>query len=115
MKSKVLSRPRKPPKRGLKRLAQTAPGTMAARLVRIGNSRGVRLPKAVIEQAGLSTDVEIAVEDNQVVIRSRRNKRPRADWEERFKRAIAKHGPAEPMDPDWEYMPNEFDEKEWTG
>jgi len=85
-----------------------------AKLVRIGNSRGVRLPKAVIEQAGLATDVEIAVRDSQVVIRSARANSPRSGWERAFKLAIAKHGPAEPMDQDWELTPNDFDEKEWT-
>ena len=32
---------------------------MKARLVRIGNSRGVRLPKPLIEEAGLEDDVEL--------------------------------------------------------
>ena len=31
---------------------------MRARLVRIGNSRGVRLPKAVIDQVGLDEDID---------------------------------------------------------
>ena len=88
--------------------------SVKAKLVRIGNSRGVRLPKAVIEQAGLATDVEIAVRDSQVVIRSASANSPRAGWDRAFKLAIAKHGPAEPMDPGWELTPNDFDEKEWT-
>ena len=31
---------------------------MKAKLVQIGNSRGVRLPKPMIEEAGLKDDVE---------------------------------------------------------
>ncbi len=42
---------------------------MKARLVRIGNSRGVRLPKPLIEEAGLSDEVELQVRDGSVVIR----------------------------------------------
>ena len=90
------------------------PPAVRAKLVRIGNLRGVRLPKAIIEQAGLTGDVEIAVEENRVVIRPAGGEDLRAGWEEQFKRAIARHGPPESMDPAWEFMPNEFDEKEWT-
>lgn len=41
---------------------------MKTKLVRIGNSRGVRIPKAVIEQARLTEEVELCVEDGVVVI-----------------------------------------------
>ena len=43
---------------------------MHASLVRIGNSRGVRLPKAVIEAAGLKDNLDLEVRDGAVVIRS---------------------------------------------
>jgi antitoxin MazE len=41
---------------------------MKTRLVRIGNSRGVRLPKTIIAQAGLTEEVELGVRDGAVVI-----------------------------------------------
>jgi antitoxin MazE len=41
---------------------------MKTRLVRIGNSRGVRLPKTIIAQAGLTDEVELGVRDGAVVI-----------------------------------------------
>jgi antitoxin MazE len=41
---------------------------MKTRLIRIGNSRGVRLPKAIIAQAGLTEEVELDVRDGTVVI-----------------------------------------------
>ena len=41
---------------------------MRTRLVRIGNSRGVRLPKAIIAQAGLTEEVELGVRDGAVII-----------------------------------------------
>ena len=41
---------------------------MKTRLVRIGNSRGVRLPKAIIAQAGLTEEVELEVRDGAVII-----------------------------------------------
>ena len=51
---------------------------MKSRLVRIGNSRGIRLSKPVIEQARLAEEVEVDVRDGAVVITSARS--PRAGW-----------------------------------
>ena len=53
---------------------------MKSRLVRIGNSRGVRLPKPLIEEAGLEEEVEVRVRRGAVVISSSRQ--PRAGWAE---------------------------------
>lgn len=51
---------------------------MKTRLVRIGNSRGVRLPKPLILEAGLTDDVELRVRGGAIVIASAA--RPRAGW-----------------------------------
>ena len=41
---------------------------MKTRSVRIGNSRGVRLPKAIIAQPGLTEEMELGVRDGAVII-----------------------------------------------
>jgi antitoxin MazE len=51
---------------------------MRTRLVRIGNSRGVRLPKALIAQAGLSDEVELHVRDGAIILE--RATPPRSGW-----------------------------------
>jgi antitoxin MazE len=56
---------------------------MKTRLVRIGNSRGVRLPKLLIAQAGLTDEVELHVKDGVIVIE--RASTPRAGWLEAAK------------------------------
>ena len=81
---------------------------MRTELVRIGNSRGVRIPKPLIEQCGLGDTVELRVENDCLVISPER--RLRQGWEEAFRAA----GPAA----DDELLletgaPNEFDRKEW--
>jgi antitoxin MazE len=43
---------------------------MHAKLIRIGNSRGVRLSKEVIEAAGLKDSLDLEVRDGAVVIRA---------------------------------------------
>jgi antitoxin MazE len=52
--------------------------SVKARIVAIGNSQGVRIPKPLLEQAGLAGDVELRAEAGQIVIASAR--RPRAGW-----------------------------------
>ena len=41
---------------------------MKTSLIKIGNSRGVRLPKSFIEEADLGTDIDILVDRNKIVI-----------------------------------------------
>jgi hypothetical protein len=40
------------------------------KVVKIGNSREVRIPRTLLEQAGLTTDVEMRVERNMLIIQS---------------------------------------------
>jgi antitoxin MazE len=82
---------------------------MKVDLVRIGNSRGVRIPKAIIEQCGFGERVEMTVEDGRLVISPL--KHPREGWEEMF-RAAAEAGDL-PPEPEFDF-PNEWDEREWT-
>ena len=48
------------------------------RIVRIGNSRGIRVPKGLLEQAQLPEDVELQAEHGRLVVRAARG--PRAGW-----------------------------------
>jgi antitoxin MazE len=53
---------------------------MRARLVKIGNSRGLRLAKPLLEQVGLSDEVDIQAAPGLLTIRP--VARPRAGWAE---------------------------------
>ena len=81
---------------------------MKANLVQIGNSRGVRIPKAFLEQAGLRDEIEIEVRGSQVVIRPVSH--PRAGWDESFATMTAR-GDDELLDP---IEPSKWDESEWV-
>ncbi len=52
------------------------------RLVRIGNSRGVRFAKPWLERTGITDEVEIEVFDDRLVIHAVRE--PRAGWDVAF-------------------------------
>lgn len=56
------------------------PAAIKARIVAIGNSHGVRIPKPLLEQAGLAGDVELHAEQGRIVIAAART--PRAGWAE---------------------------------
>ncbi len=55
-----------------------------ASIIKIGNSRGIRIPKPVIEQCGFQTEVEIEVHRHHLIIRSTNH--PRAGWSTSFAR-----------------------------
>lgn len=57
---------------------------MKAQLIKIGNSKGVRLPKSVIEQCGLKNEIEIKIKDKKIVISS--SQKARIGWEGEFER-----------------------------
>ena len=80
---------------------------MKARIVRIGNSRGIRIPKPLIDQTGLGAEVEIMVRGNTLVIVPATS--PRAGWAEAF-RAMAEHGDDQLPD---EPRPTRWDRNEW--
>ena len=82
--------------------------TVTTSIVKIGNSRGIRLPKFVIEQLGLGEQVEISVRRNQLIIRPIAP-RPRTDWDAQF-RAMAANGDDVLLDTP---TPTQFDKQEW--
>jgi antitoxin MazE len=53
---------------------------MRTRIIRIGNSQGIRIPKKLLAQSGLGPEVELEVQDQQIIIRSTRH--PREGWAE---------------------------------
>ena len=55
---------------------------MKTSLIAIGNSRGIRIPKPLIEQYGLQNEVELDVRDNAIIIRSINPSR--LGWDEAF-------------------------------
>jgi antitoxin MazE len=79
-----------------------------ARIIRIGNSQGVRIPKALLEESGLSGDVDITVRDGAIVIASASS--PRQGWDAAF-RMMALRGDDALLDADSTLT--SFDEESW--
>jgi antitoxin MazE len=82
---------------------------MQSKIISIGNSKGVRIPKAMLEECHIQADQEVSltVVDDSIVISPLR--KPRQGWEEAFQMG----GQAEREDL-WEGAPLvEGDEAEW--
>jgi len=56
--------------------------SIQTQIVEIDNSQGIRIPKSLLEQIGISEAVEIEVHGDRIVIRAAQ--KPRAGWEEAF-------------------------------
>jgi antitoxin MazE len=80
-----------------------------SRIVNIGNSCGVRIPKPLIQEAGLGEEVEIQVEGNRLIIAPAGS--ARADWAAPF-REMARTGADALIDGDV-LVPSKWEEDEW--
>jgi antitoxin MazE len=69
---------------------------MKLKIVAIGNSRGVRLPKPLLEQAGIEEEVEVEADGNTLILRSVK-KAPRQGWEKAFQ-VMSEQGDDELLD-----------------
>jgi antitoxin MazE len=81
--------------------------TVKTRIVRIGNSRGIRLPKTLLDEAQLSDEVELRAEPGRLIVKSARH--AREGWAEEAKQMHAR-GEDRLLD---EPTPTQFDEEEW--
>ena len=60
---------------------------MKTKIVRIGNSQGVRIPKPLLREAGLDGEVTLRVQDGAILIEA--DRKPRDGWEEAAEKAAA--------------------------
>jgi antitoxin MazE len=81
---------------------------MKVDLIRIGNSQGVRIPKALIEQCGLGQRVEMRVEGSSLIIRAL--KPARSGWDDAFKVMAERRDDSLVLPEDLE---SGFDDAEW--
>ena len=81
---------------------------LLTKIVKIGNSQGIRIPKTILDQVNLGDNVELLVEDDKLIIRPAQS--PRIGWAEAFIQ-MAYVGDDDLIDEDWLIEP--WDEKDW--
>ncbi len=83
---------------------------MLTRIVKIGNSKGVRIPKLLLEESGLRDEVELVVQNQNIIIRPKRC--VREGWENAF-RTMAEKDDDQLLDTDYLTNQSSWDEEEW--
>jgi antitoxin MazE len=80
---------------------------MRAQIIQIGNSQGIRIPKLLLQESGIKSEVELEIHADGILLRN--ISKPRSDWEAQF-RAFSE------MDDDVsaaETFRSDFESREW--
>ena len=84
---------------------------MKTKIIKIGNSRGIRLPKVILHQLGIHDEVDLEVEHDRIVIKPVR--RIRNGWSEAFRKMAVKTDDRL-LDEEATLFQSFWDEEEWT-
>ena len=57
---------------------------MLVKVVPIGNSKGIRIPKAILEQCNIRDQIELEVEGGRIILEPVRDA-PRKTWDDAFR------------------------------
>lgn len=57
---------------------------MLVSVVAIGNSKGIRIPKSVLDQLDISDKVDMEIDNQQIILKPIK-KKPRTGWDSAFK------------------------------
>ncbi len=79
---------------------------MEVSVVKIGNSKGIRLSKTLLEKYNIKDTVELVLEDEHIIIKPKN--KPRKGWESAFKE-MHEAGDDKPL------MPDVFDDENLQG
>ena len=83
---------------------------MIAKIIQIGNFRGIRIPKTLLEQTGFSDEVELEVKNNHIIIKPAQ--KPRKGWQDKFQ-TMAKKSDDNLMDSSELTRLNPWNDEEW--
>lgn len=83
---------------------------MKTPIIRIGNSKGVRIPKVMLEQAKMHDEVDLRIQGHQIIIQPVR--KTREGWDEAF-RSMAEHGDDQLLDKNDLAAQSSWDIQEW--
>lgn len=84
---------------------------MITKVVKIGNSRGIRIPKSIIDQSGIKNEVELEVKDDQIIIKSLSENRK--NWDLAFQK-MSENNHDILLDEISLIKQSSWDEEEWT-
>ena len=83
---------------------------MKIKIVKIGNSKGIRIPKTLLRQTGIGEEVNLEVEDNQIILKAI-NSPVRSGWESAFAKMTSNDDKF--LDATFLNNQSSFDKSEW--
>ena len=83
---------------------------MKTKVIKIGNSRGIRIPRHMLEESGLKNEVEIEVKDNKIVLKP--VSKVRENWDLAFQK-MAENRDDVLLDESAFNNTNTWDKEEW--
>lgn len=84
---------------------------MKTKLIPIGNSQGVRIPKPFIEGSGITGEIEMILRENEIILRAAQS--TRKGWDDSFKR-MAEQQDDSLLDEEVIHKAADWDDEEWT-
>lgn len=57
---------------------------MKTKIIQIGNSKGIRIPRHILEESGLKGEIEIEIKDKKIILKS--SSGLRGGWETAFQK-----------------------------
>jgi antitoxin MazE len=82
---------------------------MITKVIKIGNSRGIRLPSPIVEQLGAPDSLEVEVHADHLVLTPVR--KPRSGWDQQFAKAARLRDDKSARD--WQGLRSDWDESDW--
>ena len=84
---------------------------MKTKVIKIGNSRGIRLPKVVLNQVGINDELDLEVEQDRIILRPIHQRR--IGWRKAFAQMASKSDDGL-LDADSVLSQSSWDDEEWT-
>jgi len=85
------------------------PTILKTRIVKIGNSQGIRIPKLLLQQSNLGKEIELELRAGQIILRP--SYQTRQNWEKQFQ-AMADLGDDQLLDSNI-LSPTTWEAEEW--
>jgi len=84
---------------------------MKTKVIKIGNSRGIRLPKVILHQIGINDEVDLEVDRDRIILKPIRHRR--SGWREAFQK-MASNSDDHLLDGENSIFQSSWDDDEWT-
>ena len=84
---------------------------MITKVIKIGNSRGIRIPKSIIEQSGIQSEVKLEIKNRNIIIKPLSD--VRKNWDLEFKK-MHENSDDTLLDQEALIGQSSWDDEEWT-